>query len=60
LIGRRYADPTVQYDKKYMPYEIIDKDTRPYIEITNADGTKKVYAPEEISAMVLGKMKEIA
>lgn len=60
LIGRRYADPTVQYDKKYMPYDIVDKDTRPYIQITQADGNKKVYAPEEISAMVLGKMKEIA
>jgi len=50
----------VQYDKKYMPYEIIDKDTRPYIQITTASGDKKVYAPEEISAMVLGKMKDIA
>lgn len=46
LIGRRYADSTVQYDKKYMPYDIVEKDTRPYISITNADGSKKMYAPE--------------
>ncbi len=60
LIGRRFSDKTVQYDKKYMPYEIIDKEGRPYIQIPTAAGDKKVYAPEEISAMVLTKMKEIA
>jgi heat shock protein 5 len=31
LIGRRYSDQTVQYDKKYLPYDIVEKDTRPYI-----------------------------
>jgi heat shock protein 5 len=31
LIGRRYSDSTVQYDKKYLPYELIDKDGRPYV-----------------------------
>ena len=31
LIGRRYTDKTVQYDKKYLPYEIVDRDTKPYI-----------------------------
>src|SRR3990167_11233538 len=31
LIGRKYADKTVQGDKKYLPYEIVDKDTKPYI-----------------------------
>jgi heat shock protein 5 len=31
LIGRKYTDQTVQYDKKYMPYNIVDKDTKPYI-----------------------------
>ena len=60
LIGRRYADKTVQYDKKFMPYEIIDKEGRPYIQVPNVKGENKVYAPEEISAMVLVKMKEIA
>ena len=60
LIGRKYNDKTVQYDKKYLPYEIVDKDGKPYIQIPNVKGETKVFAPEEISAMILVKMKEIA
>lgn len=43
-----------------MPYDIIDKDGKPYIKLPNVKGETKVYAPEEISAMILVKMKEIA
>jgi len=43
-----------------MPYEIVDRDGRPYIEVPNVQGENKVFSPEEISAMVLVKMKEIA
>lgn len=60
LIGRKYNDKTVQYDKKYLPYEIVDKEGKPYIQIPNVKGETKVFAPEEISAMILVKMKEIA
>lgn len=60
LIGRKYSDKTVQYDKKYLPYEIVDRDSKPYIQVPNVRGETKVYAPEEISAMVLVKMREIA
>jgi len=60
LIGRRYTDKTVQYDKKFLPYDIVDKDGKPYIKVGNVKGETKTYAPEEISAMVLIKMKEIA
>lgn len=60
LIGRRYNDKTVQYDKKYLPYEIVDRDGKPYIQVPNVRGETKVFAPEEISAMVLVKMREIA
>ena len=60
LIGRRYSDKTIQYDKKYLPFEIVDKDTKPYIKVPDVKGETKVFAPEEISAMVLTKMKEIA
>ena len=60
LIGRKYSDKTVQYDKKYLPYEIVDKDTKPYIKVPEVKGETKIFAPEEISAMVLTKMKEIA
>jgi len=59
LIGRRYNENTVQHDKKFLPYEIVDKDGKPYIK-AKVHGEYKVYAPEEISAMVLTKMKEIA
>ena len=59
LIGRKYTDKSIQSDKKYLPFEIIDKDTKPYIQATIKGGVKK-FAPEEISAMVLIKMKEIA
>lgn len=46
LIGRRYSDKTVQYDKKYLPYEIVDKDGKPYIQVPNVKGETKVYSPE--------------
>jgi heat shock protein 5 len=60
LIGRKYSDKTVQYDKKYLPYEIVDRDGKPYIEVPEVRGVTKVFSPEEISAMVLVKMREIA
>lgn len=59
MIGRRFTDKTIQFDRKFLPYEIVNKDTKPYISV-NVKGEQKVYAPEEISAMVLTKMKEIA
>lgn len=59
LIGRKFNDKTVQQDRKFLPYEIVDKDTKPYIQ-TNLKGQKKVFSPEEISAMVLQKMKQVA
>jgi len=59
LIGRTFDDKNVQRDIKLLPFHIIPKDGRPFIEVT-IKGEKKVYAPEEISAMVLVKMKEIA
>jgi len=44
-----------------MPYDIVDKDTKPYIRVSNIKGSdSKVFAAEEISAMVLIKMKEIS
>ena len=59
LIGRRYNDKEVQMDKKLLPYDIIDKDGKPYIQV-ETKGQKKLYSPEEISAMILTKMKTVA
>ncbi|EHH67968.1 molecular chaperone DnaK [Gluconobacter morbifer] len=56
LIGRRYDDPTVQKDKEMVPYAIVRGDNGDaWVE---ARGEK--YAPAQISAFVLGKMKETA
>ncbi|MCL2173893.1 molecular chaperone DnaK [Candidatus Saccharibacteria bacterium] len=52
LIGRKFNDKETQEDLKIMPYKIVDKNGNAAIEM---DG--KVYPPEEISAMILGKLK---
>mmetsp|Transcript_20469 Transcript_20469/g.78478 ORF Transcript_20469/g.78478 Transcript_20469/m.78478 type:complete len:664 (+) Transcript_20469:69-2060(+) len=59
LIGRRYNDETVQKDKKLLPYTITNNNNKPNVEVQYKGETKE-YAPEEISAMILGKMKETA
>lgn len=59
LIGREWSDPTVQHDIKFFPFKVLQKNSKPHIEVSTAQGNK-VFAPEEISAMVLGKMKETA
>ena len=70
FIGRKYTDESVQMDKQLLPYQIVrgrqntisddnNEEDRPYIAINSIDGstTTKYYAPEEISAMVLSKLK---
>mmetsp|Transcript_2729 Transcript_2729/g.3687 ORF Transcript_2729/g.3687 Transcript_2729/m.3687 type:complete len:667 (+) Transcript_2729:313-2313(+) len=59
LIGRNYKDQTVQADKKLLPFKLVEKDSKPFVEI-EIDGVAKQFAPEEISAMVLQKMKATA
>jgi len=59
LIGKKFNDSTVQSDMKHFTYKVIDKESKPYIEV-EYKGETKVFAPEEISSMVLTKMKEIA
>jgi heat shock protein 5 len=56
----RYEDKEVQKDIKLFPYKIINKDGKPNIQVKIKDGETKVFSPEEISAMVLMKMKETA
>ncbi|KAK4526495.1 hypothetical protein GAYE_SCF24G4411 [Galdieria yellowstonensis] len=60
LIGRKFSDPSVQADMKHWPFKVIAKDgDKPHIQVTYK-GETKTFAPEEISAMVLQKMKETA
>ena len=60
LIGRKFSDSTVQKDVKLFPFEVkTSAGDKPVVEITT--GTeKKIYTPEEVSGMILRKMKEIA
>ncbi|CAI0374908.1 unnamed protein product [Linum tenue] len=59
LIGKKFDDPEVQSDLKYLPYPVVkNRDGKPCVEI---EGNRtNSFTPEEISAMVLGKMKETA
>uniref|UniRef100_A0A8C4NEV6 Endoplasmic reticulum chaperone BIP n=1 Tax=Eptatretus burgeri TaxID=7764 RepID=A0A8C4NEV6_EPTBU len=59
LIGRTWTDPSVQQDIKYFPFKLIEKKGKPHIQV-HVEGQLKTFAPEEISAMVLTKMKETA
>merc|ERR1712131_368009 len=60
LIGRMYSDSAVQSDKKFFPFKVIEKQSKPHVEVEVGDGKKQAFSPEEISAMVLTKMKKTA
>merc|ERR1711957_944331 len=59
LIGRRFKDSTVQKDLKLLPFKIVDHDGKPQISV-KVSGQDKLMGPEEVSSMVLVKMKETA
>lgn len=59
LIGRNFDDPAIQEDLKNWPFKVISKSNKPYFEV-EYKGEIKHYSPEEISSMVLSKMKSIA
>ncbi|CAO3587728.1 unnamed protein product [Absidia cylindrospora] len=59
LIGRRFDDPEVKADMKNWPFTVVDQNENPYIQV-EFEGATKTYSPQEISSMVLIKMKEIA
>lgn len=60
MIGRKFSDPIIQGDMKHWPFKVIRGDgDRPKIQVQFKGETKEFF-PEEISAMVLGKMKETA
>ncbi|KAA8572982.1 hypothetical protein EYC84_003527 [Monilinia fructicola] len=59
LIGRKFADPEVQADMKHFPFKVVDRAGKPVIEV-EFKGENKQFTPEEISSMILVKMRETA
>lgn len=59
LIGRKFDDPDVQADRSNWPFQVINEAGKPKIRVETKEGWK-IFTPEEISSMVLTKMKEIA
>jgi len=59
LIGREFKDSAVQSDMKYWPFKVVEKNSKPYVKVS-VNNEDKLFTAEEISAMVLGKMREIA
>jgi heat shock protein 5 len=59
LIGRKYSDKDVQGDMKHFPFDVVEKNGKPSVQV-NVNGSPKSFTPEEVSAMILGKMKEVA
>ncbi|XP_035245575.1 endoplasmic reticulum chaperone BiP-like [Anguilla anguilla] len=60
LIGRAWSDSSVQENIKYLPFKVMEKKSKPHIQMDIGGGQIKTFTPEEISAMVLTKMKETA
>jgi len=59
LIGRRFDDACVQSDMKHWPFKVVNDATKPKIQV-DYKGESKTFSPEEVSSMVLVKMKETA
>ncbi|XP_036222832.2 heat shock protein 70 [Bactrocera oleae] len=59
LIGRKYDDPKIMEDVKHWPFKVVSDGGKPKISV-EYKGENKRFAPEEISSMVLTKMKETA
>ncbi|KAL5390508.1 78 kDa glucose-regulated protein [Paraphaeosphaeria minitans] len=59
LIGRKFNEKEVQNDIKHFPFKIVSKSGQPRVQV-EVQGEEKTFTPEEVSAMVLGKMKEVA
>ncbi|CAL4948919.1 unnamed protein product [Urochloa decumbens] len=60
LIGRQFGDAVVQRDLKLLPFAVVDRNGKPHVRVQVRDGDVREFSPEEVSAMVLTKMKETA
>ncbi|MEM0354108.1 MAG: molecular chaperone DnaK [Thermoplasmata archaeon] len=59
LIGREFNDPNVQNDMKHWPFKVVNVNGKPYFEVMYENETRR-FSPEQISSMVLTKMRQIA
>jgi len=59
LIGRKFNDSSVQSDMKHWSFNVINSDGKPKVQV-EYKSEEKVFTPEEISSMVLSKMKDTA
>ncbi|XP_066261421.1 heat shock protein 68-like [Euwallacea similis] len=59
LIGRKFNDPKIQQDMKHWPFKLVNEGGKPKIQV-EYKGKRKIFAPEEISSMILTKMKDTA
>ncbi|KAI4131443.1 MAG: hypothetical protein LQ341_006361 [Variospora aurantia] len=59
LIGRKFADKDVQADMKHFPFRVTNSNDKPVVTV-EVNGKDRSFTPEEVSAMVLGKMRDIA
>ncbi|KAJ5267156.1 Endoplasmic reticulum chaperone BiP [Penicillium angulare] len=59
LIGRKFDDKDTQKDAKHFPFKLVNKDGKPQVKV-DVNNSPRTFTPEEVSAMILGKMKEIA
>jgi len=59
LIGRKFDESTVQSDMKHWPFTVIENGGKPKLQVEYKN-EQKMFTPEEISSMVLTKMKETA
>lgn len=59
MVGREYTDPILQNDLKLLPYKVVNANGKPKVEV-QFKGETKQFTPEEVSAMILTKMKTIA
>jgi len=59
LIGRKFTDSTVQSDMKHWPFEVVEIDSKPKLKVEYKN-EQKTFTPEEVSSMVLTKMKDTA
>nr|QFG73913.1 MAG: Hsp70 protein [Megaviridae environmental sample] len=59
LMGRKFSDPIVQTERARLAYKVVEKDGNPSIKV-NYKNEEQTFTPEQISSMVLVRMKEIA